>query len=841
MEKSISEPGNGEGTMLIKLTFGRKSQFRYSKEELLEIKESPYSKQRPGYLLDKFDSDGIWDPEKWHASLYQGSGRCSPVEGGTKKDVDSDRTSLKRRIPDPRERAREDDDVVLIPQRRSFGGGCHVTSVSSSRQAGSPSEGKENENVQRSGRRIGSGRIVASRAFEARPSDKDFREQREARERDKEKRFRREPVEGRRPFAERKRNDSYTEEEPEWFVAGPTSQSETIELTGFDDKVLEDDQKKPKRSRKQSFKEEVQCNGGEVLEEEVLSQDASADQEVPREEVLPPSAPGEFDFNEFFNLDKTGLASMIEDVLNEGSVSSRFSQWFNNSRSGSHSSSLRSTPHEELEKLAGNSGVVLSVEEVEAKLKNLMVEPDGKNATAFMVEQLEERFASVSNGRAPWKRDNDMSAFNKLVSSMKASGTLPTQPKSNQSENHVVPSVLEGPSQHPLPKNILQEILGPQMARPPSDVLSSLLRGSEPNSLIHGQRGTAPLHPFPPRASAEYLGPRMPSPVGFAPGHTPLIGEPYHQFPNAPSPVPRQGISRLEMQQAVLDGLPFPPEFAVPAGNLYLPGFGKLQHDRGRDGYRSRQPRMTRPPGIGHRMSSPVLHTTVTSMLSPSFTPTSVIRKMYESKERNKEESTLSKSPDAKEGQKSSEDTTSSSFPQAGPADRETSLTVVGKSCIAPRSSGSTLLDGSKFSAEQDLRPTLAGRKTPTMDSSISRPPFLRPVCQVPLVPHFPVVRPVHHQLHPGMVQRLLPPPQHLQPLLQAVLAAGPSVQGSGTAVQNLHQNTSLRTGQSQQRRSPRSSSPVGLAKWFGSDVLQQPLPSMPAKVIRVDELEFRQ
>lgn len=47
---------------------------------------------------------------------------------------------------------------------------------------------------------------------------------------------------------------------------------------------------------------------------------------------------------------------MIEDVLGEGPVSaSRFSQWFssNMSPSGSRSSSLRSTPHEELEKLPG--------------------------------------------------------------------------------------------------------------------------------------------------------------------------------------------------------------------------------------------------------------------------------------------------------------------------------------------------------------------------------------------------------------------------------------------------------------------------------------------------------
>lgn len=42
-------------------------------------------------------SDGVWDPEKWHASLYPNSGRTSPVEG-LKKDSDSDRSSLMRRI-----------------------------------------------------------------------------------------------------------------------------------------------------------------------------------------------------------------------------------------------------------------------------------------------------------------------------------------------------------------------------------------------------------------------------------------------------------------------------------------------------------------------------------------------------------------------------------------------------------------------------------------------------------------------------------------------------------------------------------------------------------------------
>lgn len=55
-----------------------------------------------------------------------------------------------------------------------------------------------------------------------------------------------------RVFGERRRNDSYTEEEPEWFSAGPTSQSETIELTGFDDKILEEDHKGRKRTRRRT-------------------------------------------------------------------------------------------------------------------------------------------------------------------------------------------------------------------------------------------------------------------------------------------------------------------------------------------------------------------------------------------------------------------------------------------------------------------------------------------------------------------------------------------------------------------------------------------------------------
>lgn len=44
----------------------------------------------------------------------------------------------------------------------------------------------------------------------------------------------------------------------------------------------------------------------------VPANETPADQEVPREAALQEPAPGEFDFNEFFNLDKSvpGLASV---------------------------------------------------------------------------------------------------------------------------------------------------------------------------------------------------------------------------------------------------------------------------------------------------------------------------------------------------------------------------------------------------------------------------------------------------------------------------------------------------------------------------------------------------
>lgn len=74
--------------------------------------------------------------------------------------------------------------MVLSPQRRSFGGGCQVAPTAIPRRPISPLENKENESLRLGGtRRIGSGRIMASRVFE-----RDVRVEKE-RERDREREF----------------------------------------------------------------------------------------------------------------------------------------------------------------------------------------------------------------------------------------------------------------------------------------------------------------------------------------------------------------------------------------------------------------------------------------------------------------------------------------------------------------------------------------------------------------------------------------------------------------------------------------------------------------------------
>ncbi|XP_016314477.1 eukaryotic translation initiation factor 4E transporter-like isoform X1 [Sinocyclocheilus anshuiensis] len=928
------------------------SAYRYTKEELMEIKELPISNERPECLSEKYDSDGVWDPEKWHASLYPSSENSCPAEG-YKKDYAEDRVPLKRRIADPRERVKDDDlEVVLSPQRRSFGSGCQVAPTALPRCPISPLENKENESLRLGGaRRIGSGRIIASRVFE-RDARVDKERERDREREFKDKRFRRD-FGDKRVFSERRRNDSYAEEEPEWFSGGPTSQSETIELIGFDDKILEDDKRRTKRSRKkpESIKE-VECNGGLSGDPEVV-QESGADQEVPHAEVLPEQTPGEFDFNEFFNLEKTmpGLASMIEDVLAEGPVmASRFSRWFSSNRSpsGSRSSSLRSTPHEELERLAGldphtgslnqgtslyftpissverkekvdilellhkanidlkpllsslnvnkahlkestNSGVVLSLEEVEGSLKALKVQPEPApslpqkqpsrgGGTPFMVEHLEKALTE-GTGVASRPRDPDMSAFNKLVSTMKASGTLPTHPKASGSslQQQSVDPALVSLSETQVPtsqqKNIFQELLVAPHGPVPAPV----------PGLIH-QRTSPPL--FPQRAPIQDFFPGMPPATGFPVGPQTVLD----QIPdmNRARNTPQMRVLPMGVDQTNLEAL-FQQDLAALNRQQYQQGYNKQAHDKV---FRNRQTRMNHSPGP-HLPGRASPANTITSVLSPSFTPTSVIKKMYESKEKSRDD------PGSRPGSKE-ETVNSHNSQEDGPPspssfleDVDTSGPQTGgvKACSTP------VPTRSRHSKDPDRpRPPSTTGHTPTMLSPGPSSPFPRPqMYPVPLLPHVPLVRPPP-QLYPGVMQRMLAQgiqPQQLGPTLlqtgmfpqavdlsqlqglppallgQPLYPLGPAGHPLMTPrAAGTHMQLAVMQQQLQQQQRPNlpvaplggpqsqsygphwtnhsqrrgGSPPLGLAKWFGSDVLQQPLPSMPStKVISVDELEFRQ
>uniref|UniRef100_A0AAQ4QIS1 Eukaryotic translation initiation factor 4E nuclear import factor 1 n=1 Tax=Gasterosteus aculeatus aculeatus TaxID=481459 RepID=A0AAQ4QIS1_GASAC len=807
--------------------------YRYTKEELLEIKELPVSNERPECLSEKYDSDGIWDPEKWHASLYPTSERNSPVEGFKKEYVD-DRVPLKRRIPDPRERLKEDDlDVILSPQRRSFGGGCQGNAALAphARRPISPLENKENESLRLGGaRRIGSGRIIAARAFEREPRVEKERE----RERDfKDKRFRRD-FGDKRVFSERRRNDSYAEEEPEWFSGGPTSQSETIELIGFDDKILEDDKRRSKRSKKRGESiREVECNGGQADARDAGVQ-STADQEVPHPDVLPEQTTGDFDFNEFFNLEKTmpGLASMIEDVLGEGPVSaSRFSQWFSNnmSPSGSRSSSLRSTPHEELEKLAGFEQRGSSSSQGPASYFTPIQPSECKEKVDILdllhkaKIDLKPLLSTLSVNKARLRESTNCGA---VLSLEEVEGEMKGMKLCPEPQVRKVAPPQRGNGTPFMAQHLEEALTGGPSARPHSrDTDMSAF-----NKLVSSMKasGTLPTHPKTSTNSA-LLG-------GSARSRSPTLLS--NLLANSEGPTSTAPLHGL------LHKGPSPPLFPQRAPSP--------------DYFNSRM----HPPAGNLFRKVMCCSKDIYTILSPSFTPTSVIRKMYATKEKGRDEpsSRLEIKEEA-----------------AGYTRGSTKLNVFQHRNITLQSRD-----------HERLRPVSAGQHVPTMVPPGSSSSFPRPIYPVPLLSHVPMVRPPP-QLHPTVVQRMLAQGIQPQQLGPALVQAGifpthvdlaqlqglpPALLGqqlypmsaTGHTLLPPRANTQMqlavmqqqlqqrpmhpgisgpqsqshgphRTNGSQQHGGP---NPPGLAKWFGSDVLEQPLPSMPAKVISVDELEFR-
>ncbi|CAH0548712.1 unnamed protein product [Brassicogethes aeneus] len=286
------------------------SKIRYTLSELKGIRETPLSQKKPVFLDIALVPTQILDPEKWNLERKKSD---TPTENGQKPGEPVGPTG--RRLGDARERIKkENDGIVLSPQRRSFNTGCFVA-ASTAKPAEPPAAHIVVREIPTASRRIGSGRILRDwdagdkpGGGESQDSFGGFRRQnstssgggggngpdekfgdRESRSgggrgggfgsgggggggfdngRDKDKDgppSRRNGRYGRR--AEREI------EEPEWFSSGPTSQNDTIELRGFDDpkrnagKLKRDSKRAKEWAKKKGFsglgaQEEKENEGG---------------------------------------------------------------------------------------------------------------------------------------------------------------------------------------------------------------------------------------------------------------------------------------------------------------------------------------------------------------------------------------------------------------------------------------------------------------------------------------------------------------------------------------------------------------------------------------------------
>ncbi|KAL0129049.1 hypothetical protein PUN28_004031 [Cardiocondyla obscurior] len=161
-EAIISMSVAGEVTDASIMEVGRsRPQFQYSREDLMLIKNLPLSKRRPTFLDIAYNnSRGVWDPERWHCDRKRSD--TPPKEERTGRgDQISENHNKRRNNGDPRDRIRkEQDGIVLSPQRRSFNSGCFVNvNQPPSRRPESPI-GKTEVSHREPVRRIGSGRIL---------------------------------------------------------------------------------------------------------------------------------------------------------------------------------------------------------------------------------------------------------------------------------------------------------------------------------------------------------------------------------------------------------------------------------------------------------------------------------------------------------------------------------------------------------------------------------------------------------------------------------------------------------------------------------------------------------
>ncbi|XP_064460861.1 eukaryotic translation initiation factor 4E transporter-like [Ornithodoros turicata] len=277
---------------------------QYSKAELLRLRHAHH--QRPSCLDPLYNNlSGMWDPERWFLGKRRGTSpsgtEVTDTTRGKRERLDSEGDvpqsgpgqGSKRRSGDPRERVSREDEIVLSPQRRSFGTGCHVSQPSplaSNRHTTLDGGSKDGEGggglllhgsgahgVER-GRRIGSGRILRDQGPQPPWGDRDYGYGTARRFDDGSSSYRSD----RRRGAGREDSRSFhdLEEAPEWFVGGPSSQHETIELVGFDEDSQPDGGPKQRGGRRARRAREVTRQRVHTPAETDASTDARAEEKA---------------------------------------------------------------------------------------------------------------------------------------------------------------------------------------------------------------------------------------------------------------------------------------------------------------------------------------------------------------------------------------------------------------------------------------------------------------------------------------------------------------------------------------------------------------------------------
>lgn len=337
----------------------------YTKEDLLNLRESPASKLWPSILSDEYVRNGIWDPEAWHQS-YSSEKRCaSPGE------------ELKKHL------LVVEDGIVLSPQRQSFVQGCHIPQSApekhllQERGKISRTTDRENDGRSRLTGRVGRGRTLdykertplkekdkdsddplgkyfgtrerAERIDTIRGSGKDKEKGIKGREKER-RRSREEQARGKNTqVVKKKQGKDERKDEPEWFTFGPSSQFETMELKGFDDSQ---DFKKDQERRK-SVSDEIKAilsvgkkgllngevNTSSPETSRSASQNSDSEKKIPDAEGTAPDHNNlkakPFDINDFFLSD-----TLLPLTGGVDQTSSRFCQFFG--QPGSNYSSSRS-------------------------------------------------------------------------------------------------------------------------------------------------------------------------------------------------------------------------------------------------------------------------------------------------------------------------------------------------------------------------------------------------------------------------------------------------------------------------------------------------------------------